>query len=221
MVISLLSCYCIVEKAKMNIAQIRKVHTDDDNTGMEFVLSDATPDRYGDVILAEGWDLDDFKKNPIALFNHNSDFPIGRWENLRVVDGALRGHLQVAPKGTSDRIDEIIKLMDAKILRAVSVGFIPIESQPISKNGYGDLYTKQALVETSLVSVPANPNALAVAKSLMISSATQQIVFAKHGIMETMKRVVGDDGTTDWQGQKIPVVRHVRDVWHGTKLYRY
>jgi hypothetical protein len=40
--------------------------------GLDFVLSDATVDRYGDIIDAKGWDLTNFKKNPIALFGHSS-----------------------------------------------------------------------------------------------------------------------------------------------------
>ena len=75
---------------------IRKTHADEGHSGLEFVLSDATPDRYGDTIQADGWDLANFKKNPIALFNHNSDFPVGRWEKLSVRNGALRGQLQLA-----------------------------------------------------------------------------------------------------------------------------
>jgi HK97 family phage major capsid protein/HK97 family phage prohead protease len=150
---------------------------------MEFILSDETPDRLGDIISATGWDLENFKKNPIALFNHHSDFPIGKWANLRVDKGALRGHLQLAPAGTSPRIDEIRKLIDAGILKAVSVGFRALESEPLQKGNPfgGERYLKQELVETSLVSVPANPNALSVAKSLNISSATLDIVFAKPG----------------------------------------
>lgn len=159
---------------------VHKVHADD-QLGMEFVLSDATPDRYGDVILAEGWDLANFAKNPIALFNHSPDFPIGRWERLRVEKGALRGHLRLAPEGTSARIDEIRKLVEAKILRAVSVGFRPIEYEPRGGAEYGQTYKRSELVETSLVAVPANPNALSVAKSLKISDATMKMVFAKNG----------------------------------------
>src|SRR4249920_1869365 len=45
----------------------------------EFILSDATVDRYGDIVSADGWILENFMKNPIALFNHNSDFPVGKW----------------------------------------------------------------------------------------------------------------------------------------------
>jgi HK97 family phage prohead protease len=158
--------------------------------GMEFVLSDETPDRLGDVIVADGWVLDNFNKNPIALFNHNANFPIGRWRDLRVEGNSLRGHLEMAPKGTSDRIDEIRKLIDVGILRAVSVGFRDVESEPINEKDPwgGKRFIKQELVETSLVSVPANPNALAIAKSLSISPTTMDLVFAKHGNKDEVKR---------------------------------
>lgn len=169
---------------------VHKTHATD-NTGMEFVLSDATPDRYGDTITASGWVLDNFRKNPIALFNHDPNFPIGRWENLRSGD-ALRGHLQMAPAGTSPRIDEIRRLIDAGILKAVSVGFRPIESKPLAKGGLN--YTSQELVETSLVSVPANPNALAVARSMKISREVIDVVFAKHGSSGDMPARNGNRG---------------------------
>ena len=154
----------------------------DKASGLEYVLSDETPDRMGDVIMADGWDLTDFQKNPVALFGHQSSLPpIGKWKNLRVVDKQLRGHLELAAAGTSPRIDEIRKLVDADILRAVSVGFRPKESRPRPESDYGVFFTKAELMETSLVSVPANPNALAIAKSLNISPATIDLVFAGKG----------------------------------------
>jgi HK97 family phage prohead protease len=149
--------------------------------GLEFILSDATPDRMGDVIEAEGWDVANFKRNPIALFNHNANFPIGKWINLRTANGELRSRLQLAPKGTSPRIDEIRALVDADILRAVSVGFLPRESEPLTKGGGGLRFKRTELVECSLVSIPANPNALAVARSLNISRDTVAMVFAGQG----------------------------------------
>jgi HK97 family phage prohead protease len=155
-------------------------------SGLEFVLSDDTPDRLDDIIQADGWDLKNFKRNPIALFNHNSDFPIGKWRNLRVEKNELRGHLELAPEGTSQRIDEIRKLIDAKILKAVSVGFRPLEHKRRDEDekdyrGFGHRFIRSELVETSLVSVPANPNALAVAKSLNISPQTIDLLFAEQG----------------------------------------
>ena len=156
--------------------------------GLDFVLSDETPDRMDDVIMSDGWDLANFKRNPIALFGHRSDFPIGKWKNLRVADKQLRGDLELAPQGTSSRIDEIRALVDAGILKAVSVGFRPIESQPRKESQTGVFWTKAELVETSLVAVPANPNALAVAKQLNISSATQDLVFAGKGTRDRIAR---------------------------------
>src|SRR6266436_4639676 len=152
------ACQSLWDNEKVLAASVvRKVHATD-AVGMEFILSDATPDRYDDVIEPDGWDLKNFNKNPIALFNHNSDFPIGRWESLRVKDGGLRGHLRMAPEGTSDRHDEIRRLIDAGILKAVSVGFRPIESASREDSKYGGMrYIRSELVETSLVSVPANP----------------------------------------------------------------
>jgi HK97 family phage prohead protease/HK97 family phage major capsid protein len=161
--------------------------------GLDFVLSDETPDRYGDVISAEGWQLGNFKRNPIALFGHNSSFPIGSWKDLHVENGALRGHLQLAPAGTSERIDELRKLVEAGILKAVSVGFLPIEKKTMDETAdayFGPFkYLKQELIETSLVSIPANPNALAVAKNLNVSDATLQMVFGKHADRRTTRRV--------------------------------
>src|SRR4029077_2775592 len=101
--------------------------------GLDFVLSDEARDRYGDIISADGWQTEHFNKNPIALFNHNSSFPIGKWQNLQVENGALRGHLQLAPAGTSERIDEIRKLVEAGILKAVSVGFRPLKKEPVDE----------------------------------------------------------------------------------------
>lgn len=164
-----------------------KTHAEKVN-GLEFVLSDETPDRMDDIIMSDGWDLKNFKKNPIALFGHQSSFPIGKWKNVRVVDKQLRGVLEMAPEGTSQRIDEIRRLIDADILRAVSVGFRPIETKPREETDWGVFFTKAELVETSLVSVPANPNALAVAKSLKISSATIDLVFAGKGTKGGIER---------------------------------
>ena len=168
---------------------VHKTHAAGKATGLEYVLSDETPDRMGDVIMADGWDLTDFRKNPVALFGHQSSLPpIGKWKNLRIVDKQLRGYLELADAGTSPRIDEIRKLVDADILRAVSVGFRPKESRPRPESDYGVFFTKSELMETSLVSVPANPNALAIAKSLNISSATIDLVFAGKGKGNRMRR---------------------------------
>jgi HK97 family phage prohead protease len=153
---------------------IRKTHVSQ-TKGLEFVLSDASIDRYGDIIEPNGWDLTKFNRNPICLFSHDANFPIGRWENLSVKNGELRGHLHLAPATASPRIAEISALIEANVLRSTSVGFMAIEKTPLKSGGMR--YTKSELVEVSIVSVPANSNALAVAERRGVSLETQQLVF--------------------------------------------
>ena len=131
---------------------------------MEFVLSDESVDRMGDVIRASGWNLTQFKANPIALFGHSHENILGVWENVRVEGKSLLGRLKLAKPGTSPLIDTVRSLIDQRILKAVSVGFQPLEAQPRKGGGYD--FIKSALHEVSVVAVPANPNALALVKAL-------------------------------------------------------
>ena len=162
------------------MTMIRKTVADGGD-GLEFVLSDDTVDRYGDVVEPKGWDLSWFVKNPIALFDHNSAFPIGTWADVRIEGGRLLARLNLAARGTSDRIDELIGLVEQGILRAVSVGFIPLKSAPMDpdKPYNGTRFLEQELLETSLVSVPANPAALALAKSMNVSDETLSLAFGE------------------------------------------
>ncbi|MEJ6847537.1 phage major capsid protein [Sinorhizobium fredii] len=144
-----------------------------DTDPFEYVLSDETVDRYGDVISADGWDLSNFSadRNPMALFNHNQNAIVGTWENVRVDRKGKRllGRLKLAAQGTSRLVDEVRRLVEQKILRAVSVGFRPLKSEPFDDKADPDWgpfrYLRQELVECSLVAVPANPNALQIARS--------------------------------------------------------
>ena len=77
-----------------------------------------------------------------------------------------------------------------------SVGFHPIEGEPLkdSKSG-GYRFTKSELVECSLVSVPANPNALAIAKSLGLSREVQRLIFGEHARGDqTLRRAATTSG---------------------------
>jgi HK97 family phage prohead protease len=148
---------------------------------LSFVLSDATRDRMGDIIEPSGWQLDWFRRNPVALFNHQTDFPIGRWRNPRVEGEQLVADLEPAEAGTSARIDEIISLIRQDILPATSVGFRPLKREPIDPEypGRGTRFLETELLEASIVSVPANPAALHVARSMHISEETIRLAFGE------------------------------------------
>lgn len=134
-------------------------------------MSTETLDRYGDIITAAGWDLTAFRRNPIALYQHRANEPIGTWSDVRIENKQLRGRLNLAAPGTSQRIDEVRAMVDQRILRAVSVGFVPTaDPEPLDEDNpwNGLKWVGQELLECSLVSMPANPDALALAIRLGI-----------------------------------------------------
>jgi len=154
--------------------QVFKSGTQSAENPLDFVISTEEVDRMGDVIRVNGWQTAAFEKNPIALFSHDNSLPIGVWKNIRVEGKKLVGTLKLAKPGTSELIDTIRSLIDQRILRAVSVGFQPLEATP--RKGGGWDFIKSALHEISVVSVPANASALAVAKAMKPEIASKLFV---------------------------------------------
>lgn len=136
-----------------------------------FVMSTSRRDSFGDII-EQDWDLRQFRQNPIALFQHKYDTPIGIWEDVDVVNGQLMGRLKLAEPGTSYLIDSLRKLVQQRILRAVSVNLISKKVRPVDPDRpqAGMILSGNVLRECSLVSVPANPDALAVVKGFNVSA---------------------------------------------------
>jgi HK97 family phage prohead protease len=163
-------------------ALISGTEVSDGERHMRFIASDESVDRYGDIIRANGWQLDNFRKNPVLLFGHQSRaLPVGQVDPIQVVGTQLIADCQFLDEGSTQMADEVWACVDAGALRAVSVGFAPTGpiNQLIDQNGSwtGFEFTSQELLELSVVPVPANPQALAIAKSLGLSEATQRLLF--------------------------------------------
>lgn len=185
-----------------------------------YVMSDETVDRVGDVIEVKGWKLNNFLKNPVALFGHDHKFIIGHWSDVKVASGKLVGKLNLLPKGISDRLDEVIAAVEAGILRAVSVGFAPDYEAVERMEGGGYRFKAAELMECSLVSVPANPNALQLAKSLNLSDDTQSIIFDRAALHAGIPdpEIPADD-TPAASGKKGRVVRLDAPARDGAKPF--
>jgi HK97 family phage prohead protease len=158
----------------------------------EFIASDETPDSYGDIVRAEGWDLRRYKRNPIVLFNHKSDTPVGYSPKTFVEGKQLICRVKLADEGTSDFIDTLYKLMKQRIVRAMSVGFRPTADVNIMRdkdqNFIGLEFNGQELLENSIVSVPANPNSLALAKSWGAKDSTLHRLVESDAIVQSSIR---------------------------------
>jgi HK97 family phage prohead protease len=109
-------------------------------------------DRDGEVIAVDGWEFDNYDKNPVVLWAHDfSLMPIAKVTKRTKTDN---GYLMEGPFAPSERGQEARRNYDAGFLNTVSVGFIPKQRQ-------GNVITKSELLELSFVPVPANANAVA------------------------------------------------------------
>jgi HK97 family phage prohead protease len=129
------------------------------------MISDESKDRYGTVIKADGWLLDNYERNGIVAYNHytggfNPDNIIGKGRAW-VENGVLWGEVELEPDNPT--ADKVLRRLNFGTLRAASVGFNPMawsEGDPMQGEERGTLYfRKQELLEWSIVDVPANPNA--------------------------------------------------------------
>lgn len=150
---------------------------------LKFVASDETVDRYGDIIRADGWDLSNFRNNPVLLFGHqSSSVPIGRVPQIEIVGTRLIATAELRPEGDSDFTDDVWRAIDTGFLKACSVGFMPTAEPNIMRDEddrfTGFEFVGQELLELSVVPVPANPQALALARSLGFSAERQRQLIA-------------------------------------------
>jgi len=138
-----------------------------DDRRATFVASTADVVRDGLRVLAEGWDVRHFRRNPVLLWAHDSrGLPIGRVTEIGVRNGELIAEVEAPPEGAYEFADTVWRFIKRGLLNAVSVGFRPTE---VSKDG--STITKAELLELSVVPVPADPNALAVARAIAPKSA--------------------------------------------------
>ena len=144
-----------------------------DSRRVKFIFSDGAVDRSGDTVNAGGWQLDNYKKNPVALFGHDSwniASVIGRGVNVGQSGNKLVGEIDFTTADVNPNAEMAYRMVEAGLLSAVSVGFMPLEFawSTDKDRPFGLDFTKQELLEISLVPVPANQNALIQARSLGI-----------------------------------------------------
>ncbi len=135
----------------------------DEERVLNFRISTETPDSYNDVIKADGWDLERFEKNPVVLWAHSHyQPPVGQALSIGVDGDALVASAKFADAETYAFADTVYRLLQKKYLRATSVGFFPKEwTFDEDRGGYN--FIANELFEFSIVPVPANPDALALA----------------------------------------------------------
>jgi hypothetical protein len=142
----------------------------------EFVICTRTTDREQDIIEPAGClqYLDDYKRNPVVLFEHDEKCVVGLSEDRskrfswRISDDRIvaRCFFHGLPLRGENVSEEMFRLVERGIFRGASVGLLPVESRPraYGRNA-GQHVTVWRPIEWSITSQPVNQEALRLALS--------------------------------------------------------
>jgi len=141
---------------------------------LQYVVTNETKDRHGDIVRANGGAYDDYMKNPVMFFSHDySTPPIGN--TVKVWNDKSQKNVQAWGLFLDDAVDKsglsdlIFRFARSGFLKACSIGFIPIkayqpqnesEAEKLGLGKWGVDYQEWSMLEWSPCGIPANPSAL-------------------------------------------------------------
>lgn len=171
-----------METIKNITGEVRKLADNvEDTRTVTFIASTSSKDRHGTVLNQENWDLKNFNSNPIIGYQHNvyggdmfnspnPDDQLGTakayYETVKrgsKEERQLLVDITFEPEDINPLADKVFKKVKHGTLRAVSVGFIPINNEEGKEGEERDgafHYFGQELLEVSVVNIPSNPDAL-------------------------------------------------------------
>lgn len=143
------------------------------------VASTNSVDRHGEVVDNNGWELKAYKKNPVILWGHDHTEPaIGVSKKTWVEGEGKKAKLMITPllHDVTDKAKAIKQLVEMGVIKTLSVGFKPLESPD------GVTFTKNELLEVSMVNVPANADAMMLAYKGLKDSGFEDETIKEVGI---------------------------------------
>jgi HK97 family phage prohead protease len=172
---------------------------------LRFVAATEAIARDGLVIDSAGWQLDNYRSNPVVLWAHDYSGqrpPIGRAE-IGLDGGNLMADI------TFDQGDPFAADVERKyrngFLNAVSVGWNTIEMAPSGDGRSVGTVTKAELLDISAVPVPGDPGALLERQARGL--ADLGLVLAKLTDEPNESEAVPLAGEVDWAGTALLMAR--------------
>lgn len=152
--------------------------TEKRDDGITAVASTALVDRHGEIVEVEGWELKNFKKAPRILWAHDHTIPaIGKATKVWVEGQGKKAKLmfKMAFQDITEFGKQAKELVEQGWIDTFSVGFMAEEMED-------NKFTKQELLEISLVNVPANPEAQVAAYKSFADSGIEEEDMVKLGV---------------------------------------
>jgi hypothetical protein len=141
-------------------AQVRALPSGTGRRTFSAVCSTAEPDRVGNVVMLDGWELDHFRWSggPVYWEHETTVAPVARCKYLAVDPAVgLVAEGEFPERGRYELADEVWNVLEQGLVEHVSVRFLPIEVEPLATGGR--LFKRQQLTELSFCRKPANAGA--------------------------------------------------------------
>lgn len=120
------------------------------------LASTYSEDRHGDIVSPKAWNrktINQFRKNPVLLYAHDSREVIGRVESLEKTDKGLEIEAKIY------RSWERSELVEDGLLKAFSIGFYIKDAEYEEDTDVFNIKQVE-LIEISVVSIPSNRESL-------------------------------------------------------------
>ena len=116
-------------------------------------------DRAGDIVTADAWakGVDNFRRNPVLLYQHKHDCPIGKVNKITVDKKGI--FVEAAVSEAAESNHGIQTLIKDGALKSFSVGF-KVKDGKYNRDEDSMYITDVELLEISVVSVPCNQDSL-------------------------------------------------------------
>jgi len=168
-------------------------------------------DRVGDVVTAQASakGAANYRKNPVLLYQHKHDQPIGKVDKVTVDKKGI--YVDAMVSDAAEKLHGVQTLIKDGALKSFSVGF-RVKDGKYDANNDSMTITEVELLEISVVSVPANQNSLfSVRKSFEGDSEYEEFVKSfKNG--ESEEEMDTEDNTIEEKSEAISETDIVESV---------
>ncbi len=146
-------------------------------------LGEILPDRDDEVVSTMAYELDNFMLNPIVLFNHDRNTPVGIAKEVKLDDKGLFVKIEVH-KSVDERVFNLVK---SGIVKSFSIGFRGKTGKMVGEDTF--MYTKVELYEVSIVTIPASPQST----FSIVKSANGNCILAKQKLLDKENDVTQEE----------------------------
>lgn len=162
---------------------------------LEAIITTSASDRHNENIVTEGIDTSNYMKNPVVLYGHDYfGLPIGKTLKLTQMKNKIKAQFQLAIE-EYDFAKTVYQMVSSGYLNAVSIG-------GVVRKWSEDYRTieQMEMLEFSLVSIPANADAMITQRSFEAAAgksletvAKEFEEFSHRTVVDKLKGMGNDD----------------------------